>query len=346
MYRDAGGLVTRTARRVINRLYAVKEFCWYLLPGGKKLKHCLPRTTWYFRRMRAALRARLAGERFAFTFQTQSLFDASIPGTPHFVYTDHASLATLQYPGIRSTDIWPASWIELEKTIYQNAALIFTMSANISHCLIERYSCAPSRVACVYAGGNVRPAPAQPGEGDRELSRNVLFVGVDWERKGGPLLALAFREVSRVHPDARLTVVGCSPALDLPNCEVVGRVPPERLSEFFQRATVFCLPTRLEPFGIVFLEAFAHKLPVVATNIGAIPEFVSDGKNGYLVEYDQPTALADRLIELLGNPERCRQFGEAGYRVVAEKYNWEMTGARIRAHIERVLQGGPSDTAG
>jgi glycosyltransferase involved in cell wall biosynthesis len=344
--RDARGPVTRAARRWVNRLYAVKEFGRYLLPGGKKLKHCLPRTSYFFRRMRGALRARLAGDRIAFTFQTQSLFDASVPGTPHFVYTDHASLATLQYPGIRKTDVWPASWIELEKTIYQNAALVFTMSANISRCLIEKYSCAPSKVACVYAGANVRPAPAQAAGGDRGPSKNVLFVGVDWERKGGPRLAGVFREVLKAHPDARLTVVGCSPQLDLPNCEVVGKVPPERLSAYFQRATVFCLPTRLEAFGIVFLEAFAHKLPVVATNIGAIPEFVTDGKNGYLVGYDQVKALADRLIELLGNPDRCRQFGEDGYRVVAEKYNWEMTAARMRGHIERVIRGGVPEPAG
>jgi glycosyltransferase involved in cell wall biosynthesis len=324
---------------LINRVCAVKEFGRYLLPGGKRLSDCLRRTGFYFGSLRKAIQAQLAPERFRFTFQTQSLFDASIPGTPHFVYTDHASLATMQYPGVRPSDIWPRSWIELEQTIYANAKLIFTMSGNISKCLIHAYGCDPSKVACVYAGANLRPPRGRQNNRDKMHLKNVLFVGIDWARKGGPCLARAWPAVLRAHADARLTVVGCSPDLDLPHCEVVGKVPLERVHKYFEKATVFCLPTRLEPFGIVFLEAFSYKLPVIATNIGAIPEFVLEGENGFLAEPEDHQNLANRLIELLDDPVKCRKFGDTGFRLVSEKYNWEMTAARIKEHIERAING-------
>ena len=72
------------------------------------------------------------------------------------------------------------------------------------------------------------------------------------------------------HPGARLTIVGCSPQISEPGCEVVGRIEPERVTEFYQRASLYCLPTKLEAFGISYIEAMHHALPVVGTDMGAI----------------------------------------------------------------------------
>jgi glycosyltransferase involved in cell wall biosynthesis len=161
---------------------------------------------------------------------------------------------------------------------------------------------------------------------DNYRNQRILFVGVDWERKGGPELAAAFKIVQQRHPNARLTIVGCSPQLELRNCEIVGRVPIEQMKNYYAQASVFCMPTRLEPFGIVFVESLLNKIPIVATNLGALPDIVENGKSGYLVEPNNAAELARALGELLSNAEKCSRFGEYGYRAVLERYSWDATG--------------------
>jgi glycosyltransferase involved in cell wall biosynthesis len=293
------------------------------------------RTVYCFRKLREHLLRRLSQKKYVFTFQTQSLFDASIPDTPHFLYTDHTHLANLTYPGRRQTPMASAEWVGLERSMYQNARLNFTMSTHVSRSLVDQYGCLPTRVECVYAGSNVAPAEDGNLSLDRFAQKSILFVGIDWERKGGPVLLKAFREVRRSHPTARLTIVGCAPNVSMPGCCVMGRVQPAEVSRFYQTATVFCLPTTVEPFGIVFLEAFAHGLPIVATNIGAIPDFVEQGRSGYMVDCNDAAQLANRLNELLANPARCAAFGVRGQALVGDRYTWQATAEKLAFHIKR-----------
>jgi glycosyltransferase involved in cell wall biosynthesis len=276
----------------------------------------------------------LADRDYIFTFQTQSLFDASIEGIPHFLYTDHTALANLTYPGFKQSSLPSSAWLECEKDIYHHATLNFTMSTNISNSIIKDYDCDSTKVVCVHGGSNVNIAKDEIFDDQRYARMNILFVGVEWERKGGPTLVEAFKLVSQRYPNASLTILGCTPKLNIPNCDVIGRVPLAEVSEYFKKATVFCLPTRLEPFGIVFLEAMAHKLPIVATNIGAIPEFVVEGQSGYVVEPDNPQQLADKLMDLIDSPEKCRAFGAYGHQRLWETYTWHKTGIKLRENIE------------
>jgi len=112
------------------------------------------------------------------------------------------------------------------------------------------------------------------------------------------------------------------------------------VKDYYARSSIFCLPTRLEPFGIVFVESLLNKIPIVATNIGALPDIVEDGKSGRLVASHQVGELAAALLELLADPEKCRRFGEYGHQAVRERYSWDAVGARIRTEIEAIL--GPS----
>ena len=81
------------------------------------------------------------------------------------------------------------------------------------------------------------------------------------------------------------------PSSDLPNCDVVGRMPIDQVDPTTITPSVFCMPTRREAYGIVFLEALAHALPVVATKLKPIRELVSDGQTGYLVDVGGVDAL-------------------------------------------------------
>ena len=331
--------------RVVRKLHTPRlalavasEYGLAACASPSQFRRHIMKTRYWFLRARELLRQRLSQESFAFTFQTQSLFDASQPGTPHFVYTDHTHLANLSYPEPSAATLVSRSWAELERQVYQNASVVFTMSRNIARSVVEQYQCTASRVECVYAGSNVSAAAGENIDISRFEAKNILFVGVDWERKGGPVLLDAFRLLRRTHPDARLTIVGCSPSISEKGVRVVGRVPLEDVAQHYRSATVFCLPTLNEPLGLVFLEAFSYGVPVVATDIGAIDEIVADGRSGYLVPPHDSAALASSLGRLIENPEQCERFGVIGRRHVAERYSWERTGERLADRIERVAQ--------
>jgi glycosyltransferase involved in cell wall biosynthesis len=313
--------------------------------SAKKLRWHMHKTSYMFRRTRAALLQRLRGTNFAFTFQTQAMFDASLPDIPHFIYTDHTHLENRNYPVPEAATPLSLTWAAMEKGAYQNARMVFTMSRNISRSLISEYGCSPQKVKCVYAGSNVSAEVSVNIENSRFSAKNILFVGVEWERKGGPVLLEAFRLLRRAHPEARLTIVGCSPQISEPGVHIEGRVPLADVPRYYRSASVFCLPTLNEPFGLVFLEAASFGLPVVATRIGAIPEIVMDGKSGYLVEPQNAPELAARLGELLRDPRRAEQFGACGRDWVSRRYAWEETGHRLFSHIKRATRGSVRDKA-
>jgi glycosyltransferase involved in cell wall biosynthesis len=83
----------------------------------------------------------------------------------------------------------------------------------------------------------------------------------------------------------------------------------------------------------VFIEAMSYGLPVLATRVGAIPDFVTPGENGYLVTPGDVDTLAERLIALLGNPDLLRDFGNHSRQLVKERYNWESVAEKIRHRI-------------
>lgn len=318
--------------------HALVEYGSEILFGPKKLIATFNRTAWFFNNRRKTILRLIGGEEYLFTFQTQAIFDASVPGTPHFLYTDHTHLENLRYPGFDKR-LLVEKWTKLEKQAYDNSSLIFTMSSNISRSLVRDYGCDPSKVVCVYGGSNVSVSEVESFDPERYKRKNILFVGVDWERKGGPVLVDAFRQVLKVHPDATLTIVGCNPEVNVTGCSVPGKIDLDEVKMYLNRASVFCVPSRLEPFGIAFLEAMAHKLPVVATRIGSIPDFIHEDRNGYLADPDNPDQLAAALISLLGDEEKCRNFGEYGYRLFHERYMWEKTGRSISDSIRAFAEG-------
>lgn len=319
-----------------NILEVFKVYGWEIFSGKKRFKRCFWRTPYIFHEMRRQIQEFILSGNFLFSFQIQSLFDASVEGLPHFVYTDHTHLANLSYPGFDRTSLYSQNWIDLERSIYLNASLIFVRSSNILESLIKDYQCPPMKVICAYAGSNAvdHDANFEKKEYDK---KHILFIGIDWERKGGPDLVAAFELVRRVHPDAILTVLGSSPEINFPNCHVMGRVPVDDVGKYLRDASVFCLPTHLEPFGVALVEAMASKLPIVATNVGAIPDFVHDKSTGFLVSPGDIQGIANSLIALISDPGLCREFGEKGYELARQRYSWSAVGRLMKSYMIKVI---------
>ena len=89
--------------------------------------------------------------------------------------------------------------------------------------------------------------------------------------------------------------MGCTPPIMLKNCHALGKVSLEEVANHYNKASVFCLPTKREPFGVVFIEAMVNRLAIVTNTIGATPELVFNDKNGYRLAYDA-TEYAEALL--------------------------------------------------
>ncbi|GEM_PF-315494 len=321
---------------IFNIFWIIKMYGVRLFFSPKEMERRFLATTFIFKKIKSLMSKYLESGDYQFSFQMQSMFDTSSGKIPHFVYTDHTHLANLYYLNFDEKKLHTKEWIELEKTIYQNATLNFTMSSHISRSIVEQYHVDPKKIMCVYGGSNVPVEFSAPNTKDYR-QKHILFVGVDWERKGGPELAEAFKKVLKVHSDARLTIVGASPKLHLPNCEVVGRVLLSQIPRYYKEASVFCVPTKLEPFGIAFIEAMSYGLPIVATDIGAVPDFVGQRQNGILVKPGDTNGLTEALLELLKDPDQCRKLGQEGFRIAKERYSWSEVGERIKENIKAFL---------
>jgi glycosyltransferase involved in cell wall biosynthesis len=323
-----------------NMLYLIKEYGWAIALGKIPYKRGFRRTGYIFRQFKALVAQHVHPEKFTFSIQTSSFYDGSVPGLPHFVYTDHTIKANLSYPDFDRSEIhyqYSPSRLAFEPEVYQFAHHVFTMSNHISKTLVNEYSCAPDKVSCVYCGPNVSVNEQTDFPPNRYARGGILFMGFDWPRKGGPQVVEAYRQIYEHHPQASLTIVGSQQDIDLPRVTAVSKVPLPQINQYFANAAIFFMPTRREPFGSAFLDAAYHKLPIISSRLGALPDYITDGVNGFLLHPDDVPGMVKALDFLLSNPEKCRQMGEANFEIVSQRYNWENTGRLIREKIEQTL---------
>jgi len=214
----------------------------------------------------------------------------------------------------------------LERRHVRQVDRILTSSAYSAARIAEEYGVPAHRITVV-------PEPIdlvrwrQAFESAPELPRrgnSILCVAHLYPRKNVATLLAA---MTRLSNQAVLRVVGTGPDLARlerrarelglgRRVEFLGHVAFDRLAGEYRRADIFCLPSRQEGFGIVFLEAMAAGLPIVAARAAAVPELVSDGESGILVAPDSPGDLAAALDRLLSDPGERRRMGETGRRQV------------------------------
>ncbi len=206
---------------------------------------------------------------------------------------------------------------------------------------VRGFTSSDARVAVVHNGLDVDyfvnsvdrngEWPAALGEGARPF---ILAVATFEDKKGLDVLVRAFADVRRSRPGLALVLVGRRAAatgelralaseLGLDgDVFFFENVPHARVGAFFERAAVFCLPSRAEPFGIVLLEAGAFRLPVVASRVGGIPEIIDDGVTGLLTAPDDVAGLAAALRRVLGDGEFARAAGTRLYNRVQADFSW------------------------
>ncbi len=181
------------------------------------------------------------------------------------------------------------------------------------------------------------------GLGDRPV---VVCVSRLVPRKGQDTLIRAWPRIRADVPDAALLIVGDGPHRDrlraaargMDSVVFTGPVTDEELPSHYDAGDVFAMPCRTrrggleaEGLGIVYLEASACGLPVVAGDSGGAPDAVLPERTGLVVDGSLPGPTARAVIRLLKDPDRAAQMGAHGREWVSRKWSWEHTAARLDA---------------
>lgn len=219
-----------------------------------------------------------------------------------------------------------------------------------------------ARQAAPYLPERVKPLPvhlalepaADAGEADSALLAHagagfVLTVGrLGSDRKGYDELLAALPALRALAPDARLVVAGggsdqprlAALARDLGVAGAVlftGQLSAATLAALYERAAVFTLPSLVEGFGLVFVEAMRAGKPCVALAGTAPAEIVVDGETGLHAADAEPATLASALAWLLANPDEAARLGEAGRARYLAEFTAEAFAARLWPHLDALL---------
>ncbi|MCP1386737.1 glycosyltransferase family 4 protein [Corynebacterium sp. TA-R-1] len=211
-----------------------------------------------------------------------------------------------------------------------------------------QYVALPSGVDTAYfrpaSAETVRATRATLGVGEAPL---IVCASRLVARKGQDQLIKALPEVRRQAPGARLVIVGDGAyrrslerlARSTAGVRFTGAVERDALRDIVAAADAFAMPARtrgggldVEGLGIVYLEAQACEVPVVAGDSGGAPETVTP-ETGFVVDGRDARAIAARISSLLNDADLRRRMGEAGRRHVAEAYSWEVLGSRLAATL-------------
>lgn len=244
----------------------------------------------------------------------------------------------------------------VELSVYRRAQRIVVLSAAFKRLLVEGYGIPPWRIEVVHPGVDLRrfcPGDRDAARARLELDRTqpvVLAVRRLVPRMGLDVLLAAWPSVRAEHPAAVLLLAGEGPERMRLESQVVGlgvassvrflgRVDEDTLVDCYRAADVSVVPTvALEGFGLIVLEALACGTPVIATDVGALPEALAGLDPGLIVPSNDPEALGRRLSGALGGTSPTP--AAAACRRYAETFDWAETARRHQAIYDEARNPG------
>jgi glycosyltransferase involved in cell wall biosynthesis len=232
-----------------------------------------------------------------------------------------------EFPNQKSRD----AWLAVERQAYLGSEFLFTMGERVRDSLFADYGIPQSRVVSVGSGANIEP----PGGRIKQFgSKQILFNGSDFARKGGDIVLSAFRIVRGVHPDARLLIVGNEAPVSGPGIQALGSVPPEQISRLLLSADLVVAPARCDPYPGFLIEAMAHGTPLVMSERNGIAERIANGVHGIVLGDYSDNELANCISRLLSDKPQLEEFSTRSRTLVDEWFNWNAVAKRMLEMIE------------
>jgi glycosyltransferase involved in cell wall biosynthesis len=243
-------------------------------------------------------------------------------------------------------------WHHMETLALQKSQLAIYSSDWAAESAIRDYGADPAKVKVVPFGSNVDspfiPETIQVAIATRPKDRcKLLFLGVDWLRKGGNVAYEVAKQLNQSGLPTELTIVGCDPAIDTPIPDFVkpqgfiSKATPagqDRISQLLLESHFLILPTLADCTPIVFSEANALGVPCLSTTVGGVPTIVRNGANGRLFAPDGNIVdYCDYITNLFGNYADYQALALSAFNEYESRLNWRVAGLHVKNLLETIL---------
>ncbi len=296
-----------------------------------------------------------------FTDARESLFLSPAAATTLGTMHDYYFAVTPRNPfGLRRDYAdWKARYVYyqlvkiLEKRAIKKLKGIICNSRFVQKVLLEKYQVKPEATTVIYIGYDPPPRrECVPERKEMPSTPRLLFVGGNLQRKGIRGLIRAVRLLVIEGHAVIVDVVGDNrmrrKIMTLVDQAGLGRyfrfwgwVDPEGIIKFYRNADIFVMPSVMEAYGLVYLEAMSYGVPVIAAGTGGVGELIKDGKNGILVDPHNTVELKERILGLMKDRFLRGRIVEGGWETVRGR-SMEMT-ALETLEFYRCMKGANAD---
>lgn len=270
---------------------------------------------------------------------------------PVIYVLDRTIAGALNYHHILS-DLWSFSRAQSvltdKKAMLASAKVLFSSTWAAQHA-VKHYGLTTKQFAVIPFGANLDKIPDRITALKKKDTGTwkLLLIGTYWYNKGADIAFNTLVHLLENNINASLTVVGCQPPTPIQHERLtiipfIDKNSERGISELwllFQSHHFFILPTRFDCTPIVFCEASAFGLPVLSANTGGVEGHIKEGVNGYLLPYeDKGKAYAEKIMELVSNPERYQRLCESSRNHYEQELNWTTWAQRFEQETKSLLE--------
>jgi glycosyltransferase involved in cell wall biosynthesis len=238
--------------------------------------------------------------------------------------------------------------IEVDKKAFLKASHIMAASEWTRQSAIDDYGVNPGNISVVPLGANLEKIPAESElDFTADCKCRLLFLGVEWERKGGDIALEAFYQLKSKGVKAKLQIVGCEPPVktndpDITVIPFLNKNKPEdfnRLNDILLHTDFLLLPTRAECAGIVFCEASSYGIPSITTDTGGVNTYVKNGINGFTFPFNAgPEQYAVQLEQVINNPGLLTELKKTSRNYFEASLSWQEWGKKFNEIAQSCLK--------
>ncbi len=245
------------------------------------------------------------------------------------------------FSGISQKSIEEANLIE-QRSIDNSHVQVFSSDWAANYA--KEYYKAKKPIVIKFGANIDAPPPKQDIVKDYNGNINILFLGVDWERKGGDIVLDTIKKLEKKHHNFHLTVCGCTPPEKHPKMTVIPFLNKNKkedrtvFNQLLSESHILFVPTRADCTPIVFCEANAYGMPVITTDTGGVTSVIEQGVNGYALPKDaEAEEYAEKISYLLNNVETLKKLSISSRNQFEKELNWDIWGSKMKKLFENFV---------
>lgn len=235
---------------------------------------------------------------------------------------------------------------EIERRNIEKSSIVIYPSKWAAESAINDYGANKDKIKVIPFGANLIEIPETNTLNFNKTLDEIhfLFLGVEWERKGGETVLKTLQLLRSKGLNVFLTICGCTPNIQkedfitiIPFIDKNTVVGEEKIAALFRKSHFLFLPSKAECFGIVFCEASAFGVPSLSIVTGGIGDAVLDGVNGFKIKTPSPELFSELIIELTKSTEKYRELSKSSRHFFEEKLNWKSWMKEVKPIIEEIV---------